>query len=96
MPFSFNAQKPKDITSSFTQLKNLLEEKGCSLKGDETHGLIIWSDGVEGTYTTKPSTFEITIEKNPFKINKPVEIYIRWFFRKIIRKLNSQEKCYAD
>jgi len=60
MPFSCDVQKYKDLTSTFTQLKNLLEEKGRSLKYDETQGFIIWLDGVEGA---NPNAFQIKIEK---------------------------------
>jgi len=90
-PFSFNVNSPKKSTNSFLPLKKLLEEKKCSLEGNEQIGRIVWLDGVEGTYSTKANFIEITIEKNPFKIKKPVELYIRWVFHTISRHIDSQE-----
>ena len=89
MSFTFHVEKPKVLKDTFVKLRQLLAEKDCSLEGDEANGRIVWSDGVEGIYHVKENSIEITIQKNPFKIKKPVELYIRRVFRKIVREIDS-------
>jgi len=84
-PFSFKIERPKDIETTFKKLKERIEKENGSLSGDNEKGSIS-SSGVEGMYIVKPDSIEITILKNPYKLDLAVEIYIKNKFKKISKE----------
>ena len=82
--FSFKIDKPDDIKSTFSKLKEELAPMGGKVEGDEKKGFIAVL-GAEGGYEVAEDYILITITKKPSILlpNRLIEKEIRSTFEKI-------------
>ena len=81
MPFTFNIDKPKDLSYTLARLKKGIEQENGSVTGDTKTGTIN-AGGVEAKYVVNEQHIEITITKKPVIFPNPaIEMYIRKMFK---------------
>jgi len=86
LKYSFKIDKPKDMKTTFENLRKKIASHGGKLDGDDASGFIS-SNGVEGKYIVKAECIEITILKKalPLIPNRMVEKEIRNIFKDIAK-----------
>ena len=67
--FSFEVNRPKDISAMFNDLKNEARKNNLSFSGDETAGRAS-GFGFEGRYTVLPNAIKIDVLKKPLIISQ--------------------------
>jgi len=84
MIFSFKIDRPRDMKSTYSQLKHTIESEGGSLSGDNVRGSIVLL-GVEGEYEVDADYIIISITKKPSPLlpNRLIENEIRKHFQQL-------------
>ena len=69
MSFSFQIEKPKNVTQVFSKLKSEAAKHNISFSGDETGGRGS-GYGFDGEYAVRQDCIEVTVHKKPFLISE--------------------------